>query len=309
MILPPQGQGRPLIFGEVLFDTFPDGARVLGGAPFNVAWHLRGFGVDPLFVSAVGDDAQGAEVLQLMKDWGMDTRGVQVDPRHPTGTVVVSLQGGQPSYSIVPHQAYDFIDLSGIEDATREVCIALLYHGSLAIRNETSRQTLAHLCGRFAVPRCMDVNLRDPWWHRKTVLDTLAGAYCVKLNDEELMDLVLPDGTGGDDLQAAAETLLEQSGIQSLIVTRGEQGALVLTLDEALWGSPVTVDEVADTVGAGDAFSAVVLLGLLRGWNWSDILQRALAFAARICTVRGATIADRGLYVAFLEEWGASSRG
>ncbi len=309
MKAPPQGQGRPLIFGEVLFDTFPDGARVLGGAPFNVAWHLQGFGEAPLFVSAVGADRQGEEVLDSMRAWGLDTRGVQVHEAHSTGKVAVTLRDGQPSYDIVSHQAYDYIALSGVEEAIRGVRVSLIYHGSLAVRHDTSRQTLAHLRAQLAIPRCVDVNLRAPWWRRESVLDDVAGADCVKLNDGELMELAAPGMGAEDDLLAAATALLEQSGMQVLIVTRGEQGAVVLTADETLWGDPVTVDEVVDTVGAGDAFSAVVLLGMQRGWEWPDILQRALAFAARICRVRGATLGDRGLYTAFLEAWTEDGRG
>jgi len=100
---------RPLVFGEVLYDSFPDGSVVLGGAPFNVAWHLRGFGLNPLFISRVGDDELGERIIAAMSEWGMDTRGVQRDPGHPTGRVVVSIRNNEPSFEIVPEQAYDFI--------------------------------------------------------------------------------------------------------------------------------------------------------------------------------------------------------
>lgn len=307
MILSPQG--RPLIFGEVLFDTFPDGARVLGGAPFNVAWHLQGFGADPLFVSAVGSDRQGEEIIQLMNAWGMDIRGVQIDAHHPTGVVAVTLADGQPAYDIVPHQAYDFITLAAAQDVTRQVEIALLYHGSLAIRNGTSRHTLQGLCEQLAVPRCIDINLRAPWWDREAIFDTVKDAYCVKLNDEELRDLTPPGAFPRDDLQRASRAFYEQSGIQVLVVTRGGQGALVITPDDVLSGAPEPLENVVDTVGAGDAFSAVVLLGLLRNWAWSDTLARALAFAAIICTVRGATLKDSAVYSDLLNAWGESADG
>ncbi len=239
----------------------------------------------------------------------MDTRGVQVDALHPTGTVAVSLEEGQPAYHIVPRQAYDFIVLSKVEDATRHTEIALLYHGSLAIRHDHSRHTLQGLCEQFDVPRCIDINLRAPWWHRETVLNALNGAYCVKLNDEELMELISPDAILEGDLQNAAERFHEHYDLQVLIVTRGARGALMITPDGVLAGAPVAVETVMDTVGAGDAFSAVVLLGLLRGWAWTDILDRALAFAARICTVRGATIKEKGVYAAFLDTWVGDSGG
>ena len=124
-------QGRPVVFGEVLFDTFPDGAAVLGGAPFNVAWHLQGFGLDPLFISRIGDDEPGTRVLDTMRAWGMDIRGLQVDDDHPTGKVQVSLDHGQPSFSILADQAYDFIELEAAVGAATRAAPALLYHGSL----------------------------------------------------------------------------------------------------------------------------------------------------------------------------------
>ena len=99
----------PVLFGEVLFDRFPSGDVVLGGAPFNVAWHLQAFGLAPLFLSRVGDDDLGREVLSAMRSWGMETFGVQVDSEHPTGAVEVRIADDEPSYEILPEQAYDYI--------------------------------------------------------------------------------------------------------------------------------------------------------------------------------------------------------
>ncbi len=104
-----EGQ-RPLIFGEVLFDVMPDGTRVLGGAPFNVAWHLEAFGLRPLMITRVGVDESGDEVLTAMASWGMDTSGVQRDDTYPTGRVEVDLDDGEPTFHILPDQAYDHLD-------------------------------------------------------------------------------------------------------------------------------------------------------------------------------------------------------
>ena len=103
-------RGRPCIFGEVLFDHFPDGTRVLGGAPFNVAWHLQAFGRRPRFISRVGRDPEGEAVREAMRTWGMDTTGLQTDPRQPTGRVSVLFDDGEPSYDIVHPCAYDAIE-------------------------------------------------------------------------------------------------------------------------------------------------------------------------------------------------------
>jgi fructokinase len=149
---------RPLVFGEVLFDCFPDGSRVLGGAPFNVARHLRGLGLDPLFVSRVGTDDAGDEVGAAMRRWGMDQAGLQHDPSHPTGQVTVSIADGQPSYTILPDQAYDLIAPPGQAPG-----IGLVYHGSLAVRRPESRRTLDGIIAGCTAPVFVDVNLREPW--------------------------------------------------------------------------------------------------------------------------------------------------
>jgi len=270
----PLGEGRPVIFGEVLFDTFEDGSAVLGGAPFNVAWHLQGFGLAPLFISRVGDDEPGARVLQTMRDWGMDTQGVQVDPDRPTGRVEVRIEGGQPSFDILPDQAYDFVEPQPAMEALDGAGAVLLYHGSLSARNEVSRGTLMQLRRRHARPVFVDVNLRPPWWTKERINELVSGARWVKLNDHELRAL---SGTPSGGLNESAAAYLHALGFELLIV--------------------------ADTVGAGDAFSAVTLYGLIRGWAASDTLQRAMEFAAQICRRRGATTTEHELYRGFQARW------
>ena len=292
---------RPLIFGEILFDSFPDGSRVLGGAPFNVAWHLQGFGATPLFISRIGRDAPGEEVRALMSAWRMDMTGIQLDDRHPTGLVQIKLHEGQPEYTIVPEQAYDFIDAAAALYASSSLKPALLYHGTLALRHPASRDAWTQLCSATAAPRCVDINLRAPWWDPGLVEDVLHGAAWAKLNDEELLALT---GEDASRLQQAAQDLRCRYRLPLLIVTRGASGAMLLTDEALLEEAPLAVSGVVDTVGAGDAFSAVALLGMLRGWSLLDTLQRALEFAARICTIRGATVQDDALYHDYLSRWG-----
>jgi len=165
----PLSPGRPVVFGEVLFDRFPDGSSVLGGAPFNVAWHLHGFGMYPLFVSRVGDDALGEQVLDIMQQWGMDSSHLQRDAEHPTGQVEVKIEGGQPSYTILPQQAYDFIEPPLLVAAD----FSLIYQGSLITRSPVSCAALHRLCERSRLPRFMDVNLRSPWWEHAAVMEWL----------------------------------------------------------------------------------------------------------------------------------------
>jgi fructokinase len=293
-------QGNPVIVGEVLFDCFPDGTAVLGGAPFNVAWHLHGLGLSPLMITAVGDDEHGQQVIKAMQDWGMDTRGVQIDRQHPTGQVAVSLQGGMPSYEIVPQQAYDFIDEQYAGALLQDESHALIYHGSLVARTDRSRGMLDSLVRHTLLPPFVDINLRKPWYTHADVDHFLKQSRWVKLNDEELVIVMQNEG---EDIRSLAWQCFERYALELLIVTLGEQGALAITPNGLIEGEPVVASQVVDTVGAGDSFSAVIIAGLIRQWPLPIALERALQFAAAVCEMRGATTSDRTLYQRFLEQW------
>ena len=288
---------RPLIFGEVLFDHFPDGGVVLGGAPFNVAAHLQAFGAKPLFISRVGDDPLGRRIRDTMLAWGMDTSGLQLDSAHPTGTVEVRIEQGEPHFSILPEQAYDYIDASNLPPIFGS---SLLYHGSLALRGAATSSAFDQLYARSGASLFMDVNLRVPWWDEDSVRARIAAARWAKLNDAELRTLVKGDA----GLETKARALQKDCDLELLIVTRGAEGALVGDEDGMLRDVPVAVShEVVDTVGAGDAFSAVVILGLLRGWDPEDTFQRAQDFAGAIIGIQGAVPPDGSLYRRFLDDW------
>lgn len=288
---------RPMIFGEVLFDRFPDGSEVLGGAPFNTAWHLQGFGAEPVFVSRVGADAAGTRVLQAMRGWGMATAMLQVDPHHATGSVEIELVGGEPHYRIDPDQAYGHIEAVGLD---RVEPPALLYHGSLALWGGQSRRALDALAGQFAAPIFLDVNLRAPWWQAEDVSAWMDRATWVKLNIDELDRL---EGKGGDPAEHAI-ALCRRRGLRRAIVTLGSEGALAVDPQGGRAAvKPAAVIDVVDTVGAGDAFAAVLMLGLLEDWDIATTLRRAQDFASAIVGVRGATVADPAFYQRFLAAW------
>jgi len=284
----------PVVFGEVLFDEFPDGSEVLGGAPFNVAWHLAHFGLAPLFVSQVGRDDAGDEVLQRMRSASMACQGVARHPDLPTGRVTVELDDGHPRYTIERPAAWDAIPRpSDLPDRR------LLIHGTLACRDPRSRDTLAALLtggeggesdeGQ-TVQRVVDVNLRDPWWERTAVLELLRGAETVKVSGEEAEAL---SGHAGLD---GARWLVDHVGARRVVVTLGRRGAGWIEGDTELDVQPPPAAEVVDTVGAGDAFTSVLVLGSLRGWSAEVTLERAQTFAARVVGRRGATTDDRSLY-------------
>ncbi len=286
----------PCIFGEVLFDHFPDGSRVLGGAPFNVAWHLQAFRLKPSFISRVGEDAEGMEVRALMERWGMDTGHLQTDSRRPTGKVNVQFVGGEPRYDIQQDCAYDAIEEPAINSCD------LLYHGSLALRSPTSAAALDALRGRLSSTVFIDVNLRSPWWHEEQVQDLLYTADWAKLNQEELA--LLSQSTTG--CRNCAD-FLKRFQLHGVIVTGGADGAELVTVEGQHYKvKPVASGNVVDTVGAGDAFTAVMILGLLHHSPLETTLRRAQDFASELVSRRGATVQDRGMYRGFIEQWGLS---
>lgn len=285
------------IFGEVLFDHFPDGSRVLGGAPFNVAWHLQAFGQSPRFISRIGNDPSGHEIAALMDDWDMSREAVQTDNEHPTGSVRVLIRDGEPHYEIVADCAYDFIDSKLLEEQQTQ---GILYHGSLAIRNPVSRTALQAAKARHQGKVFVDVNLRPPWWDLETLLSLLYDADWVKLNEAELAALC-PEAS---ELETAMQAFCVKFDLETLVVTRGEQGAVAYDRQHFVTVQPPESTAVVDTVGAGDAFAALLLMGLSRQWPLKVTLERAQAFACALVGRRGATVADRAFYRAFSEQWG-----
>ena len=294
-------KSTPIIFGEVLYDCFPDGRQVLGGAPFNVAWHCQAFGLNPVFISRVGSDELGEKIKNAMLEWGMDTRGLQVDNDHPTGKVEVTINNGEPSYDIVPGSAWDFINKEQLPELENNL---LLYHGSLILRNNVSKDALMSLKAKFNLPVFVDINLREPWWELSTVRDLVKSCNWLKLNENELA-IILPD------LQEASEAisiLQSENLLDMIIVTRGDKGAVVMTPDESFLDiAPELNMSVIDTVGAGDAFSSIFLVGHYYQWPLPIILRRAQEFASAIVGIRGATINDVSFYLPFINEWQLSS--
>lgn len=287
----------PLIFGEVLYDHFPDGAAVLGGAPFNVAWHLQAFGCRPLLVSRVGDDPLGHGIRKQMHSWGMNTAGLQLDSAHPTGTVQVSYEEGEPRFDIVNERAYDFIDGDSLPPVANP---GLLYHGSLALRNPQSRQALKQLKDRYQVPLFIDINLRPPWWDADMVQGLLQDARWLKLNEHELAKLV-PEA---DERQARLRILQKRHALDRIFLTLGSAGACAYQADaKFVEVTPEAQADVVDSVGAGDAFASVVILGLLNGWPLEMLMERAQSFASRLVQQQGATVAERAFYQPLIEKW------
>ena len=285
------------IFGEVLMDQFPNGQQVLGGAPFNVAWHFQAFGQYPYFISRIGNDVMGDSIRQAMTDWGMSIEDLQTDPDYPTGTVKVTINKDEPSYEILANQAYDFI---AAQQLTLTNQYSVMYHGTLALRNRVSEHALNGLKARHTGKVFIDVNLRAPWWHKDSVNQWVSKANWVKLNHDELMLLAPPQNT----LQDAMRLFLTQHDLDVLIVTCGSSGAMALdNAGEFFDVTPKGNLTIVDTVGAGDAFSAVLLLGMQLGWSLSVTMERAQTFASALVTQKGATVQDLRFYQTFIRAW------
>jgi fructokinase len=287
---------QPLIFGEVLFDQFEDGSSVLGGAPFNVAWHLQAFGMQPLFVSRIGDDSYGRRIRDEMQHWGMSTAGLQKDSTYPTGLVSITIKNDEPSFDILADRAYDHISA----DALPPINPSLIYHGSLAVRHPISAAALAAIKQRYPVPVFIDVNLRPPWWQQATLKTLLQQASWAKLNNNEIDTLI----DGNVTPEQKAHELLQRFKVETVILTLGAEGALALTQkgDQSRVAPSQTLN-IVDTVGAGDAFSSICILGHLKQWPIAVILERAQAFASAIVQIRGATINNRDFYQPFINSW------
>ncbi|TWU08440.1 PfkB family carbohydrate kinase [Stieleria varia] len=290
---------RPIVFGEVLFDHFPDGKRVLGGAPFNVAWNLQGLGVRPLFLSAVGEDSEGTAILDAMDSWGLDDRGVQRLNGPPTGNVQVSFVDGQPEYEIPAGQAWD--SMGKIDSSLWSDSAGLLYHGSLALRSESTRESWRHLVRESGLARFVDVNIRDPYFDESMLGELLNGAKWVKLNDEELHRLSDVAVTDQSSVVAGIETLKSRYEVHNAVVTCGSQGAYAIAESEILFEPAPSPGVMQDTVGAGDAFASAIIAGLASELPLPQILAGAVRLAARVCGLHGATSADRDIYQSVFE--------
>jgi len=260
---------------------------VLGGAPVNVAYHLRCLGIDVKVITKVGDDALGATTVDRLKSLGLPLGGVQKDSRLPTGRVNVTVdKHNEPHFEIVAPAAWDNI---GVEEALAvigERPFSMVF-GTLAQREERTRQTI-HALWEKAEARFYDVNLRPPFTTSKLVLESLKAADLVKMNGDELTTIAAWAGIEEKDRKEAARALLRQYDVKAVAVTEGKGGAWLISGDEYYCHPGYSVT-VADTVGAGDAFFAALIEGFVTDVGWSDCLARANKRGSYVASQKGAT--------------------
>ncbi len=278
---------KVICFGEMLWDRVPAG-DLPGGAPLNVAIHLAGQGLSPYLISRVGNDRLGAGLLAYAQGKGIATEGVQVgeDVTCPTGVVLANVtQKSEVTYEIVKPVAWDYIRYD--EDAAARVAGSdVLIYGSLAARSQTTRDTLLRYL-RLARMKVFDVNLRPPHYAPRQVEELLGYADVIKMNHHELVEIMSWYGETGSEKESL-EYLRVRLNATLLIVTRGENGAAVLTR-EGYCQHPGFRVAVEDTIGSGDAFLAAFLGRYLDGAAPGQVLPYACAVGAYVATQRGAT--------------------
>lgn len=286
-----------LSIGEILHDIFPDGRR-LGGAPFNFAFHLKKLEYPVRFVSRVGRDDAGREIIKRLEEEGFFTEDVGIDPDHDTGWVQVNLdEKGSPSFHIIPDVAYDHISGGAHVSTLVESAPKMIYFGSLIQRTQTGFRNLHDtLDRRRAGTRLFyDMNLRDGCRKASIIDASLTRTDILKLSDEELETSArLLSFSGQGD--ALVDLFMNRFDIPVTALTRGAAGSSLYMNGRRYDAMPASHIRVVDTVGAGDAYAAMLAAGILDEKPPEALISEATRFSGRICTIGGAIPASRLFY-------------
>ncbi|MGC4070985.1 MAG: carbohydrate kinase [Nibricoccus sp.] len=279
---------RPIFcFGEVLWDILPHG-RFLGGAPLNVAYHLRRLGNDARLISAVGRDETGGEALTRIEAAGVDPSLISQHPSLPTGSVTATLDtAGQASYEIHHPVAWD--EIAAHPKMTAPLKPAAIVFGSLALRGEANRDRLSEWLALEPKIRLCDLNLRPPYDDVRALDRWVRGCTILKVNEDEARKLS-PETLDAAETEAHAAHLAVHYACENVCVTLGEKGALLWRQGEVFRAESPRVT-VRDTIGAGDAFTAALLDGVIRGGtniDWAAVLRRACVLGAFVAGKDGA---------------------
>ena len=277
-----------LAVGEVLWDLFPDGP-ILGGAPLNLAVHLRRLDRASAILTAVGDDEPGRQARREIENLGFEPDWIQASSRYATGTALVELKGVSPTFEIARPAAYDDIsmDRETLREIVRAAPVAIVI-GTLAQQSRQTRAvTVAVLDACLSAVRFYDANLRDGW-DGDLVNELLGSSTVIKLNESEAQAIAGLRGLSAQDPREFIGHLAQETGARAVCITRGSDGAVLFLDGHVVEGLPPAVMPV-DTVGAGDAFAAALLDGILSHEDPGPILRRAIALGAVVASRRGAT--------------------
>ena len=280
-----QQQKTVVCYGEVLWDIFPTKTKP-GGAPMNVAYHLRKFGIDSRMISRVGDDEAGKKLLNLLTEWDIPTENCQADLANETGKVIATVMpGNEMSYNIYSPVAWDYITPNADNDKLVSEADAFVY-GSLVTRNETSRETLYQLIEK-AKFNVFDINLRQPYYSPEIIKHLLGKCNLLKLNDTELELISAWFSTEKSDEETAVRVLQQKFNIDEVIVTKGAAGASYYTKDES-YTFPAFKVTVKDTCGSGDSFLAAFLAKKFEGASPETSMIYATGLGAFVASHEGA---------------------
>jgi len=276
---------KAVAFGEVLWDVFSDQKKI-GGAPLNVALRMKSFGAEVTMISSVGNDQDGQEIINWVKNSGLDTDTIMQSEDFPTGLVKVTLdKQGSASYEIAYPSAWDKIVLD--DKAMDSVAAAdVLIYGSLVGRDEISRNALVELL-TMDVYKVFDVNLRKPHYSYEILEQFMKPADCIKFNDDEIIEIAAALHSPFKSLEENMQFIAEKTNAASICVTKGKDGALLLWKGKVYNNAGYPV-EVADTVGAGDSFLASLITLLLTGKAPQEALDYACAIGALVAQSHGA---------------------
>jgi fructokinase len=278
-----------LCFGEILWDVLP-GKKVAGGAPMNVSLHLKKLGMNVKFASRIGKDALGKELKDFLDSVAFHEYLLQEDRNHPTGTVKVDLtDSNDPKYDIVFPSAWDYIEMTEELEQTANKSHILVY-GSLASRNEVSRNTLQKILAGHNTYNVLDINLRDPHYTKERLESLMNTADLVKMNEEELNILTDWFTYKGDEMdeEDRVKSLSVTFDCPVVCITKGGDGATLLYEDN-YYRHPGYKIELADAVGSGDAFLAALLHGYLSKGSPENMLDLACATGAFVASMTGGT--------------------
>jgi fructokinase len=274
--------------GEILFDIFGE-TEELGGAPVNFAYHASALGAIGIAVSCVGNDRRGRRAIDLLKKRGLGVDCIAIDPGRPTGYVEARLDDkGVATYEFPDDVAWDHLTLNPRALAIAPQLDAVCF-GSLAQRSPASRQAIQRFLSRTPTRalKIFDINLRQDFYTRETIVESLELADMVKLNDEELTvaaDMLKISGEQGELL----DTVVKRFHLKLAVLTRGDRGSLLVSPEGSSQHPGFAPARIADTVGAGDSFTAAVAIGLLQGQNLNTINKRANDIASYVCSQNGA---------------------
>lgn len=290
-----------LSVGEILFDYFPEGKR-LGGAPFNFAAHLKALGLPVTFVSRVGEDEDGDEIVDALVRRGFESSMIQRDPSRITGRVTVTLDDqGVPEFTIVPDVAYDHLAYTDVLAEALAQAPRMIYYGTLIQRSSAASATVMKLLeNRLPSTKCFcDLNLRKNGYDKNSVIRSLVHSDILKLSDGELLTLKHLFNVHTTD-KLFIDDLMHNFAVERLCLTSGLQGAALFTPDNVFFAEADPQGAVVDTVGAGDGYAAILAAGVLLGWAPALALRRASRFAGALCGLRGAIPEDPDFYRPFL---------